>query len=269
MQSVIDFYEKYNEESRLTTDNARKIEFIITTRTLDNYIKPAYTVLELGAGTGIYSIYYAEKGNKVVATDITPKHVELIQEKVVKRNGVPLDLEAKIANATNLGEFESEAFDVVLCLGPLYHLINETDRVKCIQESLRVLKRGGLLVVAYINKHYILHSVMLNNKKYLTNKFIDKMLRTGVIRDGEEECFWTDAFFTTPEEMISLLENFEVEIIDHLASDGFSPFLGKYLNTFETDEVDTWVHYIENSCREKSILGISNHALLICQKCME
>ncbi|CRK82767.1 class I SAM-dependent methyltransferase [Neobacillus massiliamazoniensis] len=266
MQSVIEYYQNSNEESRLTTDNARKIEFIITTRTLDQYIKPSHNILELGAGTGIYSFYYAEKGNNVAATDITPKHIDIIHQKLLQRNDDQLNLEAKVANATNLHEFDSESFDVVLCLGPMYHLTNETDRVKCLQESLRVLKKGGLLDIAYINKHYILHSIMSKDKEYLSKQFVDKILRTGVIREGEKECFWTDAFFTSPEEMTLFLKKFDVRLIDHLASDGFSPYLKNFINDLKNEELNAWIYYIENSCREKSILGMSNHALLICEK---
>lgn len=266
MQSIIDFYENYNEEARLTTDNARKIEFLMTTRTLDQYIQQDQTVLELGAGTGIYSIYFAEKGNKVLATDIVPKHIDTIKQKVLQRNDVELNLEAKLANATDLNGIDSERFDVVLCLGPMYHLVTESDRVRCMQESLRVLKKGGLLVIAYINKHYILNSVLSNNKQYVTKKFIDKIMRTGVIREGEEECFWTDAFFTTPDEMLMFLENFNVQVIDHLASDGLSPSMRNFINELSNEELEAWMYYMENSCREKSILGMSSHALLLCRK---
>lgn len=102
-----------------------------------------------------------------------------------------------------VSKYDSESFDVVLCLGPMYHLIYEKDREKCISESLRILKKGGILAVAYINKHFVLNSVMTQDKKFLTHNFVDKILNSGVIRDGEEECFWADAFFTTPLEMES------------------------------------------------------------------
>ena len=71
MKTVVNFYENYNEESRLTTNNARKIEFITTTSVLNNHIEGYHKILELGAGTGIYSFYYAEKGNTVIATELT------------------------------------------------------------------------------------------------------------------------------------------------------------------------------------------------------
>lgn len=78
----------------------------------------------------------------------------------------------------------------VYFLFQLYHLTDEVDRIKCIKESLIVLKKGGLLAVAYINKHFILHHVMLRDKGFLTQRFIDKILNTGVIKEGEKECFW-------------------------------------------------------------------------------
>lgn len=84
------------------------------------------------------------------------------------------------------------------------------------------MKKGGLLAVAYINKHFILNSVMLNDKKFMTNDFVDKILKTGVIKEGEKECFWTDAFFTTPDEMETLVSKMNAEVIDHVAADGMS-----------------------------------------------
>lgn len=265
MNNVVSFYEKYDEESRLTTNNARKIEFTITTTILNQYIQEHNKILELGAGTGIYSFYYADRGNDVLATDITPKHIDIIKQKLKKiKNSISLTTE--VADATNLSNYESESFDVVLCLGPMYHLINAYDREMCIKESLRVLKKGGILAIAYINKHFILNSVMSGNKKFLTNNFVDKVMNTGVIREGEKECFWTEAFFTTPIEMEAFVTKFNTKIIDHVGTDGLSPFLKDFVDNMNEEEYATWLHYSLNSCREKSILGMNNHGLLLCKK---
>ncbi|KOA18851.1 hypothetical protein CLHOM_27900 [Clostridium homopropionicum DSM 5847] len=155
---------------------------------------------------------------------------------------------------------------MVLCLGPIYHLTNECDREKCIKESLRVLKRGGILAISYINKHFVLNSVMITDKRFLTKQFVDKLSNTGVIKDGEKECFWTDAFFTTPLEMEAFIEKFDSQIIDHVGTDGVSPFLKDFVDNMNDEEYSTWLHYSLISCREKSILGMSNHGLLICRK---
>jgi ubiquinone/menaquinone biosynthesis C-methylase UbiE len=266
MDSVIRYYEKSNEESRLNTDNVRKIEFEITTRTLDNLIKPSDEILELGAATGVYSFYYAKKGNSVVATDITPKHIDTINKKLVDDFNSSLQLSAQLVNATDLSKFESNSFNVVLCLGPMYHLTTEEGREKCIKEALRVLKDDGLLAIAYINKHYILNTVMLNDKKYLHREFIDKIFDTGVIKEGEKDCFWTDAYFTTPDEIQNLVEKFDVKVIDHLGTDGLNRLLNESINNLNDHELDNWLYYVEKSCRDKNILGISNHGLIVCRK---
>lgn len=265
MNNIVNFYDGYDEESRLTTNNSRKVEFIITTTILDQHIEGSNKILELGAGTGVYSFYYAEKGNQVVASDITPKHVDIINQKLVERKD-SIKLSAKVLDATDLSSYEDESFDVVLCLGPMYHLINENDRGKCIKESMRVLKKRGILAVSYINKHFVLSSVMSSDKKFLTNQFADKILNTGVIKEGEKECFWTDAFFTTPLEMEVFIKKFNTKIIDHVGTDGVSPLLKDFVDNMTDEEYSTWLHYILSSCREKSILGISNHGLLICKK---
>lgn len=148
----------------------------------------------------------------------------------------------------------------------MYHLTNEDDREKCINEALRVLKKGGILAIAYINKHFVLNSVMIRDKTFLTENFIEKVLKIGVIKEGEKECFWTDAFFTTPEEMESFISQFNIEIVDHVGTDGISPLLKEFVDNMNEEEYSTWLNYILNSCREKSILGMSNHGLVLCRK---
>ena len=265
MNNIVNFYNNYDEEIRISTNKARKVEFKVTTSILNQYIKQQDKIIELGAGTGVYSFYYANKGNEVVATDITPKHVEIINQKLSKVNN-SIKLQAQVANAIDLRQYDSESFNVVLCLGPMYHLVNEKDRQECISEGLRLLKKGGILAVAYINKHYVLNSVMTQDKRFLTHEFVDKILSSGTIEEGEKECFWTDAFFTTPSEMELLVSNFHIKIIDHVATDGISPFLGKLVDDMNDEEYEAWIHYNLCSCREKSILGSSNHALMLCKK---
>lgn len=75
---VVDNYENYQEENRLTTNNARRIEYLTTVRIFDEYIGDGMKILDCAAGTGIYSFYLAERGNDLTATDITPRHIDII-----------------------------------------------------------------------------------------------------------------------------------------------------------------------------------------------
>ncbi len=120
MEYVIASYENYQEENRLTTNKARKIEFITTIKALERFLKPGAKILDCAAGTGVYSFYYAQKGFKVNALDITPRHIEYINNKLKNTNCI---METGINNAIDLSLFTNETFDIVLCMGPMYHLV--------------------------------------------------------------------------------------------------------------------------------------------------
>ena len=147
MNYVVESYENYKEENRLTTNNARKIEFITTTRVLDEVIDAKSRILDCAAGTGIYAFWLADKGHGVTATDITPRHIDIINQTIATKQ---YSVNTAVLDATDMSCFEDDTFDVVLNMGPFYHLITEKQREKCLKECLRVLRKGGLLVTAYI-----------------------------------------------------------------------------------------------------------------------
>ena len=77
---VVKYYENYSEEDRITTNNARRIEFLTTIRKFDELFKGTMNILDCAAGTGAYAFYLADKGHAVTATDITPRHISKINE---------------------------------------------------------------------------------------------------------------------------------------------------------------------------------------------
>ena len=81
MDPVIEYYNDYNEEKRFNK-KANNVEFITTTSVLDEIIEPDSKILDVAAGTGAYTFYYAEKGHQLVATDIVPKHIKIINNKI-------------------------------------------------------------------------------------------------------------------------------------------------------------------------------------------
>ena len=144
---VVENYENYREENRLTTNNARRIEFITTSHIMDELIPANSKILDCAAGTGIYAFYLADKGHEVTATDITPRHVEIINNTLKEKT---YHMHTAVLDATDMRMFPDESFDVVLNMGPFYHLLTEEQRERCMSESLRVLKKGGLIFTAYI-----------------------------------------------------------------------------------------------------------------------
>lgn len=122
------------------------------------------------------------------------------------------------------------------------------------------------MALAYINKHYVMHQVMLSDKQFLKKSFIDKILNSGVIKEGEKDCFWTDAFFTTPSEIEEIISYYNVKILEHISTDGITPFFRKSVDAMNEDEYNNWIYYLLKSCRNRDILGMSNHALILIEK---
>ena len=168
MNYVVDSYENYKEENRLTTNNARRIEFITTTRVLDEIIGTKSKILDCAAGTGIYAFWLADKGHDVTATDITPRHIDVINQTLTTKE---YSMNAAVLDATDMSCFADGTFDVVLNMGPFYHLIDKKARKKCLDESLRVLKKGGYFVVAYIPRLYLNQMIAMLDVKYVDEQF--------------------------------------------------------------------------------------------------
>ena len=120
-QNIINYYENYKEEDRLTTNNARKIEFLTTIHFFEKHFHGKLKILDCAAGTGTYAFYLADKGHQLTATDVTPRHIAYMDEMLKTK---PYQVETKVLDAVDMSCFPDESFDVVLNMGPLYHLID-------------------------------------------------------------------------------------------------------------------------------------------------
>lgn len=260
---VVESYENYQEENRLTTNNSRRIEFLTTVRVLDELFKDKKTILDCASGTGVYSFYFSEKGHDVTATDITPRHIEYIRNELKNKS---YNIKTAVLDATDMSVFADDSFDVVLNMGPFYHLVDKDAREKCLRESIRVLKKGGLLVTAYIPRYYVFQHVAFQDKKYFDDKLARQLVETGVLNHDDEKCFWTDTYYSYKEEMESLYISHGLEVVDHFTQDGTTPLVSEKVDSMNEKDFKIWCDYHYSICREKSLLGASNHVVIIGKK---
>jgi S-adenosylmethionine-dependent methyltransferase len=114
-----------------------KVEYELTKRYLNRYIKPNDKVLDLGGGPGKYSLFLAELGCEVTLADLSQKNVDFGLNKA-EELGLPLS--GMCVDSRDLSSIEDGQYDHVLCMGPMYHLKDENDRVKTINECLKKIK---------------------------------------------------------------------------------------------------------------------------------
>lgn len=256
---ILDYYKNYDEDIRLIKDNAHKIEYITTVHFMDKLITRGSKILDIGAGTGRYAFYYADKGHKVTALDIVPKHVEIMKEKA---NEEYIDLDIRLGNALNLCGIEDNTYDVVLCLGPLYHFIDEADRRKVVKEALRVLKKDGVMAVAYINRYATFVNYINRKKSNVSEEGIYNIAKTGLEFGDERDCF----YYSTYHEIEDMMSSFNITKISHISTDGIGGTLRDRLKEFNDNEFRSWMEYHLMTCQDESLIGYSQHGLFICKK---
>ena len=136
------YYDHAQEIHRLDSMHGQ-LEFLRTTEIISRYMPTAPArVLDIGGGAGNYSFWLAEQGHSVHLVDAMPIHIE--QAGQSPRSGRVTSL--SIGDARSL-DFPDESMDVVLMLGPLYHLTDSADRLQALREAHRVLVPGGSFLV--------------------------------------------------------------------------------------------------------------------------
>lgn len=260
---IVESYENYREENRLTTNNARKIEFITTVRMMNQLLGSNLDILDCAAGTGVYAFYLAEKGNRVTATDITPRHIDIVND-ILKEKSYPM--RTAVLDATDMSIFSDESFDVVLNMGPFYHLLQEEQREMCLSESLRVLRKDGLIFTAYIPRTYVFQHAALQNSQYLDKELAKQIIQTGILRHNDAKCFWTDTYYSTMSEMEQIYTKHQVQVVEHFAQDGLTPLFADQVDSWTEEAFSIWCNYHYSVCREPSILGASNHVMIVGRK---
>ncbi|WP_158540682.1 class I SAM-dependent methyltransferase [Romboutsia weinsteinii] len=256
-EQVNSYYKDYDEENRLIKDNSHSIEFITTTHYLNKYIDKESKILELGAATGRYSFYYSKNGCSVTAVELCDKHIEIMREKTTNN-----EIEIIHGDALDLSEFSDDSFDVVLCLGPIYHLTKPEDRDRCIKESLRVLKPGGLFAIAYISRFATFANMINRNKENINDIGLRNIAKTGIEFGDDRDCF----YHSTYDEIEYLMNINGIERVKHIGSDGISDILRLRVNEFTKEEFDLWMKYHLDTCENKSLIGYSQHGLFIGKK---
>lgn len=154
IQDIIQYYSSNGEDER---HQRHQLEFALMSRALTAYLsdKPR-KILELGAGSGVYTEFLAQMGHEVVALEPTQSLVSQNQKRIRSKK-----LEDRVswvqADARDLSsslneEQKRDQFDVVLNMGPFYHLIEKVDREGLMKESMGLLKPEGLHLAVFLSK---------------------------------------------------------------------------------------------------------------------
>ncbi len=263
MKELIAQYTGADEDSRLTRQYIAQLEFDTTMHALSKYLNPGISVCELGAATGRYSLRFAELGCHVTAVEIAQEQVDILAEKA-KCRGLEIDFHQ--GNACSLPFIADASQDVCVILGPLYHLQSQAERDQVMQEARRILKPDGVVAVAYISRFFVAGLFAQKFPELVEPEVMSELLETGLVSHPDADSFFRVGYFSSPSEIESLVYLGGFKPVRHIATDGFARYISSGVNNFSPSQYQTWLQSHLHTCDEPTLLGSSNHGLVIAQR---
>ena len=254
---VSSYYNRFEEDSRLERSREGQLEYSTTMAYIHRFLTPGAKIIEIGAGTGRYSVALAKEGYDVTAVELVSHNFE-----VLKENGKCLQsLHPCQADATDLSDFADGAFDITLVFGPMYHLYEIKDVTKAIEEALRVTKHNGVIIFAFLSVYAI-----------LANNYFNGTLIEGInlnFSDDYSAKHFEEQLFTGYDivEFENLFTHYPIRHLTTAAADGVLEMarrLPDFIMSDEEFEIYTQFHLA--TCEKRELLGSSSHLLYICRK---
>lgn len=253
---IIDHYTNYDEDARLLK-RSRQPEFITTMKYIEKYLNTDSRIIEIGAGTGRYSLALAEKGYDVTAVDLTPHNIEIMRKKVKKHHNIKI-LEG---NACDMSAFSDESFDIVLLLGPMYHLFADDDKKKAMREAIRIAKKGAVIFTSYCNSDTAVY------KLFYTGKILD-FVDKGLISEDYKGLSKPELVFELyrKPDIDKFMKQFNVTRLHFVGVDMLSYLYDDSLDKLSDREFSEYMKFINSLCEREDVTGLSIHMLDIFRK---
>lgn len=254
--------EPIREDQRL---EQHQLEYDLTWRYLTHHLPAQGAILEVGAATGRYTLELAKRGYTVTAVDLSSALLELCRRKL---SDAGLDKRVRFiaADARYLNSVTEMNFDAVLLMGPLYHLIVESDRQAALQQAFDRLKPGGILFSAMLSRFGVMGDLFNHNPSWIeTQDEVQSVLAQGKRPDNFPRGGFR-GYLARPDEVIPLHESMGFETMT-LA--GVEPLIGandERYNQLQGDQRAQWLDLMYTISTEPSILGAARHLLYIGKK---
>lgn len=265
MNYLEEYYSNYEEDGRLLSQHGQ-VEYITTMTYIHRCLAElrssekakVHHILEVGAGTGRYSLALAGEGYPVDAVELTEHNLGILRSKITEQ----LPVTASQGNALDLSRFAEDTYDLTLVLGPLYHLYTREDQLQALREAVRVTKPGGYILAAYC----------MNESVVLQYEFIDGHIKEDLASgrlSAEYHCL------SEPEDLFVMMRKEEIEALTAqlpverqalIATDGATRYMLDIVDAMDQETFGRWVEYHLLTCERQDLIGATNHSLDILQK---
>jgi ubiquinone/menaquinone biosynthesis C-methylase UbiE len=261
------YYDQAPEEVRLQV-GPFQLEALRTRELIERHApRPPATVLDVGGAAGAYAAWLTSAGYEVHLVDAVPR---LVNEARRRSATLPRPIASCEVGDARALSFPTASADMVLLLGPLYHLTTAEDRARALGESARVLNSGGVLFAAAISRCASaldgLARDLFQDPRFTA--IVEQDLRDGQHRNLTERVdYFTTAYFHRPEELRSEVVQAGLIVEGLYGLEGpawmLPDFAERWADTRQRSDVARVARALES---EPSILGVSAHLLAVARK---
>ena len=262
MNDLERYYNKFNEEKRLNSRHGR-VEFIVSMKYIHKYLdvlscneeKDDIRILDIGAGTGRYSVPLSEEGYDVTAVELVKYNLGILKQKGSA-------VKAYQGNALKLKRFQDASFDLTLLFGPMYHLKTREEQLQSLLEAKRVTRPGGYILVAYVMNEYAFLTYGIREGHILESLANGKLDADFHVRPAEDDLY----HFMRLEDIDSLNAEADLARAQIISPDGPANHMRQQLNALSEEEYLAFVDYQLATAERMDLIGAGGHTVDILQR---
>ncbi|MDA3884631.1 MAG: class I SAM-dependent methyltransferase [Candidatus Delongbacteria bacterium] len=259
MNKVKEIYENYGEYDRLIR---HRMEFHINLRYIKEHLPGKnLRILDLGGGVGRYSVALTKEGHELTLIDLSSINLEEAH-RLCREERVNI-YRMELGNAIDISSINDDSFDVVLAMGPFYHIKEEAQRIQCINEIKRVLKKGGTLFTAHLSKcaffKYILKAMPEDIDKYYDN--LQHVIDTGIKKYSDGDIFTDNTYCENSENILDFMDEYGFTEGQVIASEGLADLIEENLQELDKEYFDKIAELNYRFCKDQYAVNAASHLL--------